>query len=600
MLKRSLQLAPILLAIFTISALNGCKTGGGPAGGLSTKNEVVWHELGDIERMNPYLSTDESSNDVQAAIWENLTTQHPRTLDFIPGLAALPEESADHLTWTFNLNRGAKWSDGQPVTPTDVIFSYKTVLNPMIINASAHRGDYPDLDSVYLTGDDPNKVSFHFNKFRYNRLIIINYLKILPKHVFDPNGLTDKITWADLHNPNSKNSAIAEFATWFQDEKMGRDPKFLIGSGPYKFQQWITNDRIILQRDTNYWGKNFPWQEAYPDRLIYKTIKDQNATLTALKAKDIDVTDALNASQYLSQFDTSKLPGLKKDTIYMNAYAFLCWNNSKPLFKSKKVRKALTMLINRDEILHNILHDLGKKIEGPIMPTQPNFDPTVKEPSYDPEAAKKLLAEDGWADTDGDGIIDKMIDGKRTPFKFTFQVNSGNEARKQILLVVANQLKKAGIDAGISALEWSVFLENTKSHRYDACYGAWIGNAGVEDDIRQLWHSSQIPNKGSNYYCFNNPEADRLLDAIEVEPDKAKRFEMSHQLQHLIVEEQPVTFMTSPPFYVGWVDRFDNLEFFNSRPPYLPWYWIVRGSGVKRVPHGAVMSRMASQRTEPQ
>src|SRR5947209_8526874 len=115
-------------------ASTGCHKSGAPgSNGLSTKNVVVWHVLSDIERMNPYLSTDEAATYVQQEIWENLSGQNPRTLEYIPLLAAMPEQSADHLTWTFLINQGAKWSDGQPVTGADVIFSYKTVLNPKII-----------------------------------------------------------------------------------------------------------------------------------------------------------------------------------------------------------------------------------------------------------------------------------------------------------------------------------------------------------------------------------------------------------------------------------------------------------------------------------
>lgn len=559
----------------------------------------MWHVLSDIDRMNPYLSTDNSATYVQALIWETLTGSNPRTLAFIPGLAELPVESPDHLTWTFKMDRGAHWSDGQPVTAADIIFSYKTVMNPMIINASAIRGYFnPDLDSAYYPNGDQSQVALHFRKYRYDMEYIINYVKILPKHIFDPKGLTDKMSWADLHDPNSKNPALADFATWFQDEKIGRDSSYLVGSGPYKFLQWITNDRITLQKDTNYWGKNHAWGEAYPDKIIFKTIKDQNATLTALKAKDIDITEGLNASQYLNSFDTATLKGLKKDTVYENAYSYLAWNNQRPLFRSKKTRQALTMLVNREEIRDKVLHGLAKLQDGPVAPTQPNFDATVKESSFNVEAGKKLLAEDGWT-PGSDGILQKTIDGKVTPFKFTFQVNSGNESRKQILLVVSQELKKVGIDAGVQEIEWSVYLENQKSHNYDACYSAWIGNAGVEDDIFQLWHSSQIANKGSNFYGFSDPAADKLLADMQTEPDKAKRFDMSHQIQHIIVEDQPVTFMFSPPSFIGWVDRFDNFEFINGRPPYMPWEWIVRGSGVKRIPGRAVMSLNPAERTEP-
>jgi peptide/nickel transport system substrate-binding protein len=597
--SKSFKFAPFLLSAIVL-AFACCKGGsGGPANGLSTENKVVWHVLSDIDRMNPYLSSDNSATYVQGLIWEALSNQNPRTLAFIPSLAELPVESPDHLTWTFKMDRGAKWSDGQPVTPADVIFSYKTVMNPLIINASAIRGYFnPDLDSAYYPNGDQGSVALHFRKFRYDMLSIINYVKILPKHIFDPKGLTDKMSWADLHDPETKNPAVAEFSTWFQDEKIGRDSSYLIGSGPYKFMEWIANDRITLKRDTNYWGRNLPWGEAYPDKIIFKTIKDQNAALTALKAKDIDVNEAITPSQYLNSFDTATLKGLKKDSVYGNVYTFIAWNNERPMFKSKKTRQALTMLINREEIQKDILHNLAKLENGPIPPTQPNFDPTAKEVDYNPDAGKKMLADDGWA-PGPDGILQKTIDGKVTPFKFTFQVNAGNDTRKQILLVVSEELKKVGIVADVQAIEWSVYLENTKSHHYDACYSGWVGNAGIEDDIYQLWHSSQMKNKGSNYYCFSDPEADKLLTDIQTEPDKAKRFDMSHRFQHIVVDDQPVTFMFSQPFFIGWVDRFDNFEFITGRPPYMPWEWIVRGSGVKRAPGAAVMSLNPAERTEP-
>ncbi len=591
----ALTFTAILLSAFVFSS---CSSGGGPASGLSTENKVVWHVLSDVQRLNPDLSTDESATYVQSEIWESLTGQNPRTYDYIPLLAGLPEQSADHLTWTFPINQGAYWSDGKPVTAADVLFSYKTILNPRIINASSLRLQFSKLDSAYYPNGDTTKVALHFSKYRYDQLNVINYLKIIPKHIFDPKGLMDKVSWADLHNPNSSNPALAEFATWFQDEKNGRDPKFLIGSGPYIFEQWITNDRITLKRDTNYWGRNRPWQESYPDELIFKTINDQNAMLTALKAKDIDVCEAITPNQYLTQLDTSSLSFLRKDTVYMNQYNFIAWNNARPLFKSKTVRKALTMLINRDEIIKSVLHGLAKKVGGPVMPTQPNYDPTAQEVDYNPDSAKVLLAQDGWR-PGSDGVLQKTIDGVMTPFNFTFQVNAGNDVRRNILLVIANELKRAGIIANVQAIEWSVFLENTQSHNYDAALSGWVGNAGVEDDISQLWNSNQIPNKGSNFYSYSDPKADSLMNAIEVDPDKAGRIEMSHELQHIIVSDQPVTFLYSPPLFIGWVNRFDNVEFFRARPPYAPSYWIVRGSGVKRIAGDAAMSLIPAERTEP-
>jgi ABC-type transport system substrate-binding protein len=163
---------------------------------------------------------------------------------------------------------------------------------------------------------------------------------------------------------------------------------------------------------------------------------------------------------------------------------------------------------------------------------------------------------------------------------------------------MANQLKKAGIEADVSQIEWSVYLEQTKSHKFDAMLGAWVGNT-TEDEISQLWASSQAANKGSNHYSYKNPEADALMEAIKVEPDKQKRFAMSYKLQHIIVDDQPVTFMYSSPIRSGWVDRFDNLEFFHARPPFDPRYWLVRGAGTKLTPNAVPMSLHPVKNAQP-
>ncbi len=556
----------------------------------STRNQVVWWQLSDIERLNPYTATDANASYVQGEIWESLNGSNPRTLELIPSLSSLPEVSADHLLYTYTMDPRAKWSDGQAVTSADVIFSMKAVLNPLVINSQALRGYFANLDSAYCPNGDVTKVAFKLNKARYDADYVLGggYVKILPKHILDPKSLTDKQSWADLQNPATTNPAVREFATWFESNDLAREPKYQIGSGPYVFQGWVTNDRLVLKRNPTYWGQNVTWNEAYPDTIVFKTINDQNAALTALKAKDLDLIDNLKPDQYISQVDTAKMPFLRKDTVYWNNISFIAWNNRRPFFTDKNVRKALTMLIDRDKIQASILKGQVRKNDGPVAFTQPNFDPAIKQPGYNVEEAKRLLKEAGWVDTDGDGTLDKMIDGKKVQFDFSFQVNNGNETRKQILLIVAEALRSVGIKAGVQPLEWSVFLENTKSHNYDACYGAWAGNA-TEDEIYQLWHSSQIEHKGSNYYCFSDPIADHLMEQIKQEFDKQKRYNLSYQLQHQIVDDQPVSFLFCSPDFIAMNNRFDNVEFFRSRPCFDPRYWIVRGANVKRTPNGVIM-----------
>ncbi len=593
-----------LATLFIFALLFGsCGKSGGPANGLSTGNKVVWYIASDVESINPLLVGDEGGNYVDAFIFENLTGGNPRTQAFIPSLAALPIESDDHLTFTFTMDPAAHWSDGKPVTAQDVIFTYKLMENPFVINAAPTRSYFATLDSCWIPADHPNQVIFHWKKYRYDLLKITNYVKIQPQHVWDPSNLTAKFSWAELKAETPTNPAIKQLADIYQDPSAQRDPAHIIGSGPYKFETWITNDRVTMRRDTNYWGKNNPWGEAYVDQVTIKTIKDPNAALIALKHQDIDIDPSLTAAQYLTGLDPAQDKYIKKDTVYENAISFVGWNGAKPLFADRNVRKALTMLIDRDKIIHAILKDLTKKIEGPVAPSQPDFDPTVKQPAYNPDSAKKLLEAAGWK-MGNEGILEKTINGKLTPFTFTFQIPSGSEVPKQILLIVVNDLKKVGISAEISQLEFSVYLQNIRNHQFDAYMSGWIGNVsgpqGIEDELSQKWESTQIKNKGSNTESYANPTADSLMEAIKVEPDRAKRFEMSHRLQHIIVDDQPQTFLWSSPERIAWIDRFDNFEFFPSRPPFAPAYWMVRGSGVTRAPHGAVMSMVPSERKDPQ
>lgn len=571
------------LFVLLLGVVNGCRRSSDTeVGGLSTKNNFVWAILSDIQRLNPYTSTDAQASYVQSEIWEALNFVDPKTFEPYPGLASLPVISEDHSTFTYTMDPRAKFSDGKPVTSTDVIFSFKAAMNPRVINSQPLRNYLLDIDSVYNPGGDLSKVEFRLKKAYFNTPSVLGqgYVYILPKHILDPQNLTDKITWKDLHEQAPVNPAVQEFATWFESAETAREPKYQIGSGAYVFTGWITNDRLVLKKNPNYWGMNIRWREAYPDEIIYKTINDQNAQFTALKAKDIDLIEVLTPEQYIN-LEPAKYQ-LRKDTVYFNVITFIAWNNKRPLFQDKRVRKALTALIDRELIIKQIMKDLAKPVDGPVPFTQPNWNPNVKQIGYNVEEAKRLLAEAGWSDTDGDGILDKMLNGKRTPFKFVFQTNAGNDTRKQILLILAEQLRKVGIVAEVSALEWSVYLENTQTHNYDAAYGGWTGNA-TEDDIYQLWHSSQSKNKGSNWYSFINAEADKLMEDIRVEFDKTKRYQMHYRLQELITDEQPVSFLFATPQRIGMVDRFDNVEFFRGRPCFDPRYFMVRGSGVKKI-----------------
>ncbi|MBS1902114.1 MAG: hypothetical protein JSS75_00220 [Bacteroidetes bacterium] len=562
----------------------GCgKKEGGPGNqyNLSTKNNVVWWQLSDVTNLIPYVSHDASAPYVFQMIWEPLNSSNPKTQELIPWIASLPEVSPDHKVYTYTIRKDVTFSDGQPLTGEDVIYSFKTAMNPNILDATSLGNYLNSVDSVALVGGDKYKVAFYLSEPYYlmDRVLGGGYVLILPKHIFDPNNMTDKIAWPNLKHGPVPSGPGKDYADKFDEISKDRSGKYYIGSGPYLFKSWRTNDNVTISLNKKYWAKDIPWGEAYVDEIIYKTITDPNAAVTALKGKDVDFMD--NVTPPALWVDI-KQPYIKRDTYYFNVEAYLAWNSERPLFKDKKVRWALSHLVDRDQIINTVMKGLCQKVDGPIIFTQPNYCP---EPpvSYNVDSAKALLAEAGWTDSDGDGVLDKVIDGKKIPFKFTFQTNAGNEARKQILLIVAEQLRKVGIQAEVQAVEWSVFLQNLRQHNFDACFSAITGNAG-EDDPFQLWHSSQAKNRGSNIYSFINPEADKLLEQNRMEFDPVKRKALMQRFSDIVHEEQPVTFLWAQPELMARIDRFDNVEFNRQRPCVAIPVWVVRGSGVTPKP----------------
>ena len=279
------------------------------------------------------------------------------------------------------------------------------------------------------------------------------------------------------------------------------------------------------------------------------------------------------------QLDSTKQPFIRKDTVYYNSMTYMEWNSEKPLFKSSKIRWALSHLIDRDQIVKNILKGVAIPLNGVINFTQPHYDASQKPITFDPELAKKMLTEEGWVDSDGDGILDKVVNGKRMQFRFTMNIYTGSDVIRQAALVIAEQMRKVGIQVDVSSTEWTVWIENNRQHNYDVSI-ANIGGNSTEDDPYELWHSSQARNKGQNVTSFINSEVDQILEQNRVEFDFAKRDILMKRFQKILYDELPITPLFSTPARLARIDRFDNVEFYRQRPCVNVPYWTVRGSGV--------------------
>jgi peptide/nickel transport system substrate-binding protein len=234
----------------------------------------------------------------------------------------------------------------------------------------------------------------------------------------------------------------------------------------------------------------------------------------------------------------------------------------------------MTYLTDRKQILKTVMFGLGEVVDSPIYIFRPEYDKTLESYPYDPQKALTLLKEAGWADTDGDGVLDKVVDGERIPFRFEFKIPSGAEVSKSISLVLQDEMKRYGIASSVRELDWTIFLADVKNHKFDVVLMAW-GMQASEPDAYQVWHSSQAANKGSNHISYKNPRVDKILEEYRREFDAEKRIEMYREFQRILHDEQPYTFLFARKYVSAVHRRFQGVEVYPNGLKPAEW-WVPR------------------------
>ncbi|MFM8771892.1 MAG: ABC transporter substrate-binding protein [Candidatus Kapaibacterium sp.] len=537
---------------------------------------IVVHELSDPEGLNPLVTNDASSSAIFNRVFEKLLEQDFETTDLYPVIAeSRPTVSDDHLTYTFKIRQGVTFSDGKPLTARDVVFTFKAVKNPLITDAAALRNYYESMADISAPND--HTVVITMSKPYFLAEYFLGGIWILPKHRFDPQSLTDSYSIAETNDMDKAqaNAAMKKFATWYNTPEVKRDPALNIGSGPYKYDEWKTGESVSIARNERWWnaGKD-PWNSAYADKVIYKVVNDRSAAVVGVKNGEIDFMEAVPAAKFVEEIDTVATPFIAKATITMQIYSYVGLNCQNPILQDKVVRKALAHCLDRDALIKQVVRGLATPVNSPIYNDRKEYDKSITGVGYDPAKAKALLAQAGWSDVNGDGVLDKMINGRMTPFVVSILVNAGNEAREAIAVAFSDELRKVGVKLDVRKLEWSVFLENLRTRKFDLSIGAWV-NDPIPSDPYQIWHSSQIGNKGSNYAGFSSPRADQLLEMNRVEFDESKRVAYMQEFQRIVADEQPYIFLWSPQYPAIYNKRLHGVRFSLVRPGYNPTQWWV-------------------------
>ncbi|MEO8210831.1 MAG: ABC transporter substrate-binding protein, partial [bacterium] len=431
-----------------------------------TGDWIIRQEMSDAEKLNPTVTNDATAFGIYTYIFEPLIDVDRVTYEIKPIIAkAPPTVSDDHLTYIYEMKEDVTFSDGKPLTGEDVIFTVKTIKNPFT-DAQALRNYFNDVKSVELVDGNKYKIKITMHRPYFKAVYTIGNTAITARHILDKNGMNEKFTWEQLDAAGksmdpTKYPEMQKYAEFLNSQEVSRDPKYVVGSGPYMLDKWITGQSITLQRNDNYWNKKeIP---NFPAKLVFKTIQDQNAAIVAAKNKEVDEMGVIQPNDFVENVKDPEKFNLKKALVTEPTYVFIAWNNKNPIFADKKVRWALSYGIDRQSIIDKIIYGMGTPVSSPVFIKSKYYNTDLPEIKYDPEKSKKLLTEAGWKDTDGDGILDKVIDGKKTDFKFTF-INNNNPKRKKVMLIIIEQLKQLGIQADLQDYEWSVFLDKTKKH----------------------------------------------------------------------------------------------------------------------------------------
>ena len=453
---------------------------------------------GEPSNLIAMIAGDSASSAIAGNIFNSLI-KYDENLDYAPELAESWKISNDQKTITFKLKKGLKWQDGQPLTSSDVLFTWKLIIDPK--TRTPYAADY-QLVKKALT-PDPLTFKITYADSYAPALDTWASLHILPKHI--------------LKNEDINN-------TFFS-----RNP---IGSSYYKLNDWISGQQVTLIANNK--STSGP---PLIKKLISRIIPDTSSQFLELTADNIDLMN-INPIQYQRVFparkDLQKRIGLYKEL--GNGYTYLGFNLKKAPFNDIKVRQALNYAIDKEEVIKGVLLGLGESISSPYKPGTRWNNPNLKPYPYNPSKALKLLSEAGYT-KNNKGILSK--DGK--PLKFEIITNQ-NKQREMTAVLIQRRLQEIGIEVSIRVIEWASFVNRfIKTGDFDVVVLGW--SLSLDPDQYNIWHSSQQGSGQFNFLGYSNKNVDKLLEVGRKELNILKREKIYHEFSKYLLEDSPIVYL---------------------------------------------------------
>ena len=489
----------LLLGLLAIGFAFGCQKNAGQNRHESPQTAVIGL-TGDFDT---FLELGTANADALHVIEEMLfltLCELDETLSLQPRLAKSWQTSADGREITFTLRDEVLWSDGQPTTAEDVLFTYHLAVNPQV--GYTGRGRFAEVDTVTVL--DPHTIRFTFKK-NYPEALLDLQIPILPKHLL----------------ANVPPEQIRQCA-------FNRQP---VGNGPFVLKEWRANDRVVFEANARYFSRP---SGTKLDRVVFRIVPDETVLISSVLTGDIDLLPYVAPNRITEIDHQSEVRLLKYPD---RGYSFLAFNLNRPVFQEQRVRQAIARAIQRQNLVDVLLNGNGRLIPGPIPPYFWAYDESLPVDIFNPDEAEDLLDLAGWIDKNSDGVRERQ--GKR--LEFTMKTNADNKLRSDALVMMQADLEKVGVKARPELLEFGKLVEDVLQRRdFDTVLLSW--KTGYAVDPSQVWHSDAIQN-GYNLISYRNPRVDSLLVVARQEPDRAKAKPLWRAFQRLVAEDCPYVFL---------------------------------------------------------
>ncbi|MUK88742.1 glutathione ABC transporter substrate-binding protein [Ornithinibacillus sp. L9] len=471
-------------------------------------NDLVIANSSDAVSLDPAGSNDVPSSNVAANIYESLV-QQDQNMELQPSLAESWEAVEDNV-WEFKLREGVKFHDGSDFNADVVKANIERVLDPDVASPRAFL--YSMVTDIEVVDDYTVRFTTEFP------------FSALPAHLAHNGGAMVSLEQIE-----------ADYAAM----EAGEDPGSVInenpvGTGFFKFDEWVPGQHVRLVRNDDYWG-----EPAKLDSVTFKVVDEDLTRVAELRTGDSHISDPLSPSDVAEIENTD---GLSVATQASVSLSYIGFNMDKEPFDDPKVRQALNMAIDKSQIIDGIYDGIGIPAIGPLAPDVFGYDDSVSGLEYDPERAKELLAEAGYEDG----------------FSTTLWTNDNRE-RMDVATNVQAQLKEFGIDVEVEVVEWGAYLEQTANGEHDMFILGWSTVTGDADyGLYALFHSDNVGDPGNRTFT-KDEDLDAILDAARQESDPDERLALYKEAQELLTDIAPMLYIHHQEYLLGVSDKVKGL-----------------------------------------